>query len=48
MKAPPMTKTLLAALTLIAAAPLVAATPGGRDAALPGWMAGTWMMEDGA
>lgn len=30
----------------VIAAPLSAADP--RDAALPGWLAGTWMMEDGA
>ena len=51
MKAPPMLKTLLAAPALIAAA-LMSASPlaaaDARDARLPGWMAGTWMMEDGA
>ena len=38
-------KKLLLFLTLVAA-PLVAEAP--HHAALPSWMAGTWMMEDGA
>lgn len=37
-------KKLLFALTLLAA-PLAAEAP--RNAALPAWMAGTWVMEDG-
>ena len=51
MKAPTMIKPLLAAPALFAAALLTAAPLGAadaRDARLPGWMAGTWMMEDGA
>lgn len=39
-----MKRLILAALLL--AAPLTAEAPKG--AALPGWMAGTWMMEEGA
>lgn len=41
-----MNKLITAAALLLAATPLSAADP--RDAALPGWMAGTWMMEEGA
>ena len=38
-------KKFLLALALVAA-PLMSEAP--RNAALPSWMAGTWMMEDGA
>lgn len=39
-------KRLISTFLLLIAAPLLAQSP--RDAVLPGWMAGTWMMEDGA
>lgn len=39
-------KRLIAAAALVLAAPLAAQTLA--KPALPGWMAGTWMMEDGA
>lgn len=41
-----MRKLILLAALALGAAPLAAADP--RDSALPGWMAGTWMMEEGA